>query len=72
MRNFTIKGIEFTVGDYRPRNNEFEKGLKYILLIKVYDTPAREDYFSYRDTGARFATIRAARKYAEENACIYM
>jgi hypothetical protein len=72
MRNFTIKGIDFTVGDYRHRGNEFEKGLKYILLIKVYDTPAREDYFSYMDTGARFSTIRAARKYAEENACTYM
>lgn len=72
MRNFTIKGIDFTVGDYRPRKNEFEKGLKYILLIKVYDTPARKDYFSYRDTGARFSTIKAARKYAEKNIYAYM
>ena len=29
----TYKGIEFTLGGYTPRKNEFEKGLKYRLYV---------------------------------------
>ena len=64
-RNFTIKGIDFTVADYRPRRNEFERGLKYQLLIKVYDTPGKPEWFSYRNTGMRSETIKGCREFAE-------
>lgn len=65
-RNFTIKDRDFTVGDYRPRNNEYEKGLKYILLLKVYDSPI-EEYFSYMDTGFRGCTIYECFRWASDN-----
>lgn len=65
-RNISINGIDFTVADYRPRNNEYEKGLRYQLLIKVYDGIRECDYY-YRDTGARFTTIKRARNYVKDN-----
>jgi hypothetical protein len=65
-RDFAIKNINFTVADYRPRKNEFECGLKYQLLIRVYDGPRETDFY-YRSTGAKFATISAARAWAADN-----
>lgn len=65
-REFSIKGIDFTIADYRPRKNEYEKGLKYQLLIKVYDGPRDLDFY-YRSTGVKSATIKKLREYAERN-----
>lgn len=65
-REFSIKGIDFTIADYRPRKNEYEKGLKYQLLIKVYDGPRDFDFY-YRSTGVKSATIKKLREYAERN-----
>lgn len=65
-RNFTINSIGFTVGDYKPRKNEYEKGLKYILLIKCYDSPIKE-YYSYMDTGFRGCTINECFLWACDN-----
>lgn len=66
MRNFKIHGVDFVVADYRPRRNEYERGLRYQLLIRVHDGP-REIDFSYRSTGAKFARMREAREYAREH-----
>lgn len=69
-RQFCLKDITFTVGDYRRRSNEFEKGLKYMLLIKVYDQTfggKSEEHYSYRDTGYRGSTIRECREWARNN-----
>ena len=63
-REFNLKGIDFVVANYRPRHNEFEMGLKYQLLKKVYDSPKRE-WYSYYNTGYKGATIKACREYAE-------
>ena len=71
-RNFTINGIDFTVANYRPRNNEFESGLKYQLLIKVYDTPARPDWYSYHDTGMRSCTIKGCKDFAKREIARWM
>lgn len=70
-RDFIVKGINFTVADYRPRNNDFERGLKYQLLIRVYDGPRDSDFY-YRSTGAKFATISAARDYASKNIVMWL
>ena len=63
-REFKLRGIDFVVADYRPRHNEFERGLKYQLLKKVYDS-LREEWYSYHSTGYKGATIKACREYAE-------
>lgn len=70
-REFSYKGIAFTVADYRPRKNEFEKGLKYQLLIKVYDGIRDCDYH-FRPTGHYFSRIRDAKQFARENYWIWM
>ena len=56
-REFTIAGIEFVVGNYRPRQNEFERGLKYMLLVK--------ENCCYYDTGMRGCTIKECKEYAK-------
>lgn len=65
-RNFSYKGIDFTIADYRPRNNGFEHGLKYQLLIKVHDG-FRDCDFSYRSTGYKFSTLKAAKQFVINN-----
>ena len=70
-RDFIVKGINFTVADYRPRNNEYERGLKYQLLIKVFDGPRETDFY-YRSTGAKFETIKAARAWAVDNIATWL
>lgn len=37
--NFSVGGVEFEIGKYTPRNNEFEKGLKYRLFVVGIDRP---------------------------------
>ena len=70
-RNISIKGIDFVIADYRPRRNEFERGLKYQALIKVFDGPRDCDY-SFRSTGAHFSTIKAAKRWISSNYIMYM
>lgn len=65
-RDFSIHGIDFTIANYRPRKNEFEKGLKYQLLIKIYDGP-RECDFYYRGTRYYGSTIAELKQIAEKN-----
>ena len=50
-REFSIKGVGFVVADYRARKNGFEKGLKYQLLIKIYDNPDNSDDYYFMSTG---------------------
>ena len=64
QREFSLRGMDFVVADYRPRHNEFERGLKYQLLKKYYDTPVKE-YFGYISTGYKGRTIKECRQYAE-------
>lgn len=64
-KEFTIKGVTFSVGGYTPRDNEFEKGLKYELFVKR-EWPGHPDG-KFIGTGARFGTFRAAKEYAEKN-----
>lgn len=60
MKNeFEYKGIKFYIGGYTPRENEFERGLKYQLFVG--DIP----------TGAKFETKHAAKNYAIENYFIW-
>ena len=65
MKNkFTYKGVNFEIGGYTPRNNEFERGLKYQLFVTDISTGANIP------TGAKFETKHGAQNYAIEN--IYM
>ena len=52
-RNLEYKGIMFYIGNYTPRNNEYEKGLKYKLFVGPDRIP----------TDACFATLKDARAY---------
>ena len=68
-RDFLLNGLTFHIGDYRRHRNEFERGLKYIL-IKVYDRTFNgrsEDHYSYHDTGYRGETLRACKEWAQKN-----
>ena len=57
-REFIYKGISFYIGNYAPRKNEFEKGLKYQVFV---------DYSGYYGTGAKFATIKSAKEWIKRN-----
>lgn len=52
-REFNIKGVKFYLGNYTPRNNEFEKGLKYKLYVGNIPTSFT---FSKLSEGKKFAT----------------
>jgi len=65
-RDFSIHNIHFTIADYRPRKNEYEKGLKYQLLIRIYDGPRDYDYY-YRCTGYYGSTLAGLKNIAEKN-----
>ena len=54
-RTIEIKGHIFEVGNYTPRNNKFERGLKYKLYCDGYPT-------SYC-----FSTIKEALQFALDN-----
>ena len=69
-RDFEVKGIAFSVRNYTPRKNEFEKGLKYELFVKR-GWPGYPDG-RFLGTGARFETIAAAKKYAVDNVSRWM
>ena len=66
-RDYSFRGRDFVVADYRARKNEYEKGLKYQLLIKVYDGLRSVDYH-YRSTGYKGSTIKECIRFAEEYA----
>lgn len=59
-RNFEIKGIQFSVGNYTPRHNYFERGLKYRLFVGGIPT----EYV--------FETIKRAKRFAEVNYYIWL
>ena len=65
MKNtFSIRGINFEIGNYKPRNNEYEKGLKYILFRTYTD---RFEGLVRIDTGYRFSTKHEAKSFANKN-----
>lgn len=68
-REFSYHGIDFTIANYRARKNEYETGLKYQLLIKVFDGIRNCD-FHYQSTGYKFSTLKAAKQFAIDN--VYM
>ena len=71
IRNFKIGDTELCIGNYTPRKNTFEKGLKYILLKRVYDGN-NADTFSCHDTGFRGSTIRECKEWAYANKARWM
>lgn len=63
-RDFSVKGIDFLVADYKARHNEFERGLKYLLLIKIYDNPYNDNDYSFKSTGYKGSTIKELKELA--------
>ena len=60
-RTFAVKGIEFLIGNYTPRNNEYEKDLKYSLYVKVDDSGC----VFWMPTDYKFSTIKECKEWAE-------
>lgn len=58
---FAVASIQFMLAHYTPRNNEYEKGLKYELFI------CYEDGIKH-STGYKFETIKLAKEWAKKNA----
>lgn len=59
MKNeFMVHNIAFEIGNYTPRNNEFERGLKYELFLA--DAPNGK-----QGTGFLFSTKKRAKEFAE-------
>lgn len=54
-RDFEIKGVQFHLGNYTPRRNEFERGLKYQLYVDGIPT------------GYKFNTLKEGKVYATKN-----
>lgn len=65
-RHFNFKGIHFYIGNYTPRRNEFERGLKYELYIIEPLQGSMYPLYTI-STGYKFETIKQAKKYAVEN-----
>lgn len=59
-RDFIYKNIPFYIGNYTPRNNKFEHGLKYRLFVN--DIP----------TEHVFATIKECKNWIMQNYFIYL
>lgn len=59
-REIKKSGILFYIGNYTPRKNEFERGLKYRLFVDGVPT------------SNTFETIHAARDYINKNYFIYL
>lgn len=70
-REFTINGIEFYIANYNPRRNEYERGLKYDLMMKDYFNYNAGEY-TYRSTGAKFETMRGCKDYARREIARWM
>ena len=65
----TYTVIYFSLGNYTPRRNEYERGLKYHLYVTAYDINGdRHD----SPTGLLFATIAEAVGYIERYYSIYI
>ena len=58
-RKFTVHNIDFEIGNYTPRKNDFEKGLKYHLFR--FGIP----------TGYKFSTIKECTQFVTENWVIW-
>ena len=58
-REVTIKGIDFFLGNYTPRNNPYEKGMKYRVFLK--------DEKGFIPTSYIFATLKDSKEFLEKN-----
>ena len=59
-RDIQIKGIDFHIGNYTPRRNEYEKGLKY----KLYAGGIPTDHV--------FSTLREAKEFINNNYWLWL
>ena len=58
-RNMNINGIEVYIGNFTPRHNEYERGLKYRVYIDSMPT-------SYV-----FSTIHEAKSWVQKNIWLF-
>jgi hypothetical protein len=56
---FYVNGVRFEAGGYTPRNNEFEKGLKYRLFVDDWPTELL------------FSTLKELKEYAQKYWALY-
>ena len=56
-RTIIYPDIQFYIGNYTPRNNEYEKGLKYKIFVGPGNIP----------TNHCFSTIKEAKEYLKNN-----
>lgn len=61
-RDVEYKGIMFHIGNFTPRNNEYERGLKYRLFVGPEMIP----------TDHVFMTIREAKTFIEKNYWLWL
>ena len=66
--DLTLTTKSFCLGNYTPRNNEFERGLKYHLYVTYYD--ANGDRYD-RPTGYYFSSIAESIGYIARYYSIY-
>ena len=64
--NYRNKGLCFYLGNRTPRNNEYERGMKYFLLVG--ETNAIE----LKATGWHFSSIKQAKDWVKENYFIFL
>lgn len=64
-RIYQYADMQFKIGNYTPRRNEYERGLKYEVFIMGDDSV-------YRGTGYRFSTMHEAKAALKKIAVLYM
>ena len=71
IREFTIGETTLCIGNYTPKQHEFEKSKKYVLLKRVQNN-SQPDGYSYHDTGYHGHTIRECKEWAHANKARWM
>lgn len=60
FEDYKGKGLKFTLGTFTPRNNEYERGLRYFLVVNGFNT----DY--------RFASVKEAKQWVQKNYFVFL
>ena len=64
--NYKNKGLCFYLGSRTPRNNEYERGMKYFLLV------GEPNAVELQVTGWHFSSIKQAKDWVKENYFIFL
>ena len=71
-KNYRNKNLAFKLVRYYPRQNEYEKGLKYRLCVAYGEYNKNDPLTDYFGTGYCFSTIKEVKAWIKENYFIFL